>query len=153
MSDKKQQTNVMVYNLEVYESGTPPLRIVPREGDRYSDSYNVICTKPLHIQKDKQLILNGNFTISVQQPVDHIDDTNIVLSPYHIGWKVEPNMELFIAKNIMAYGTSGSMYDTEFKMVLFNMGPGIFSTVANDIVATIQFYLVPKLQLKRFTIS
>lgn len=151
---KKQSIDILTYSLDIYEKGnSPTLYISQRQDAPYSDVYDIRCHKPLSVQTGKQLVLGGDFIVSIQQIVDQADENKVVLSPYHIGWKVEPNMELFISNNIIAYGSSGHLSDTEFKMVLLNKGSSIFNTVANDVVASLQFYLVPRLQLRRYKIQ
>ena len=146
-------TNISVMSLEITQFEESALIIEPESGDIYDDSFLIKCIKPLSIQKNKTLVLRGGFSIGTPQPIDSVDDTKVVTSPYHIEWKVEPNMDLLIESNIWVYGSSGSIVNPELKLILFNMGSGIFNTVKGTVIATLQFYLVPKLQIKRFKIS
>jgi len=137
---------VSVLNIQLTPICEHPLIIEPESGDIYDDSFIIKCSKPISLQKNKHLSIKGGIVISTPQPVDK-QGNSIVASPYHIEWKVEPNMDLLVKHAIWAYGSSGSVTQSELHLVLVNFGGSIFNAERGDTIATLQFYLVPKLQI------
>ena len=138
--------NISVLTLQLTPTTDTPLIIESESGEVYDDSFIIKCAKPISLQKNKHLLIEGGLIISTPQPVDKHGD-KIIAAPYHIEWKIEPNIEMLIKHNIWAYGSSGSITQAELKFVLVNFGSTIFNAARGTTIATLQFYLVPKLQI------
>lgn len=156
--DKSKKTSTITTTVSIISANLISLgksinvEITPTENESYGDSFLIKTLKPLSLQKHNRLTISSGFQISLPQPVDKTTSTSVVLSPYHIGWRVESNLELLSKSNIWAYGSSGNQADAELKIILFNLGNSIFNAKCGDVIATLQFLLVPNLQIKGFKV-
>jgi len=146
--EPNKKINIKVVPLRVGATGAAQIvRIESSSNYQYDNAFNVILTKPLSLQTGKTLFIKSGITVSTPYPKDREDKSVVVYSPYHIEWKVEPCLDLLMEKGILAYGSSKAD-EYELKLMLLNFGGKMFNAVAGDIIATLQFYLVPNLQIE-----
>lgn len=140
-------TQISVVEMTLHATREHPYILKPATVDSFGSSYTINCSKPISIQKGKHVYIQAGVLISTPQPVDRTK-TNTIVAPYHMEWRVEPQMQLLRDRGIWAHGSSAGHIQAELNFVLVNFGDAIFNASAGDVVAILQFYLVPKLRIK-----
>ena len=139
-----QYTHMSVVDLNIVPTSVSPFKIVPESGG-YGDAFLLSNVKPISLQSKHGMEVDCGVQMSVPQPVETVGSQKVA-SPYHIRWKAEPILETLVNFGVMVYGSSCSSPD--LKVVLYNFGDKIYNAPKGTILARLQFYLVPNLQIK-----
>lgn len=128
-----------------------PCILEPIGVQNYSSAFHIQCSRPISIQKGKQTYVEAGIVVTSPQPVDKTD-TETIVSPYHMEWRVEPYMPLLQEQGIWAHGSSNGSVQAMLSFNMINLGSKIYNASAGDILAVLQFYLAPKLRIKGITV-